>query len=166
MWACARLAAELREELTQRAQRKNAGRGEFSSDLKQQQSWVLVGGGIWGNEFGEAEDGVAIVRFAVNFVDAFPGWLFARRRLGSGHGYLHFKAVQGTAQDHAALQFRRMTMETTLAGRDNRSLKLQNGFIAQAGGVGEITSSPADSSDQTVVRVNAQDYLMGKAGHG
>jgi len=54
-----------------------------------------------------------------------------------------------------------MAMEAMLAGRDDRGLELQDGFITQASGVGQIARGASDSGDQPFVRIQTQVDLMG-----
>jgi len=59
-----------------------------------------------------------------------------------------------------------MTLETVLAGGEDRSLKLQDHFVTQTRGIRHVASSTADSGKKPLVSIQAQRNLMRKAGHG
>ena len=106
-----------------------------------------------------------IPRFALDFVNPHPGWLFARRRLCPREGDFHFQSILGATEDNATGDAGSMAVETVLAGGDHGSLELQNGFIAQARRIGEIAGDTADGSDEPFVRIQTQRNLMRKCGH-
>jgi hypothetical protein len=54
-----------------------------------------------------------------------------------------------------------MAVKAVLAGGNHRSLKLQNGLVAQSCGIRKITCGAPDGRDQTLVRVQQQRDLMG-----
>jgi hypothetical protein len=57
-------------------------------------------------------------------------------------------------------------MEAVFAGGDYGGLELQDGFIAEARGVGEIARGATYGGDQTFIRVHHQRDLMGQSRHG
>ena len=107
-----------------------------------------------------------VAGFAGDFVNAFPGGFFLIGRFGAGKIYFHFEAIEGTTESDAAGNARSMAMETVFTGRDDGGLELQDGFIAEAGGVGEITGGTTDGSDQTFVGVHQERNLMRQSRHG
>jgi len=105
-------------------------------------------------------------RFAVHFVDANPGRLFARGRLGSGQCDFYFQAIGRTTDRDATGGAGRMAMKTVTAGRDDGSLKLQDDLVGETCGVSKIASSTSDSSNEAIIGIQAHGNLMGSFGHG
>lgn len=114
----------------------------------------------------QAQNAGVFAQFAVDFIDAVPGGLLARRGLGSGQSDLYFQAIRRAANGDATGFAGRMAMETMAAGRDDGSLELQNHFIGETRGIGKIAGNTSDSGDETVVGIHAHGNLMGSVGHG
>lgn len=129
---------------------------------------LLVGGcgGSWGEILGESQNRSVFARLAVHFVDASPGWLFVRGGLGAGQGHFNFQAIGRASDGDAAALAGRVAVETMAARRDDGSLELQDDFIGEASGVGEIAGSTTDGGDEAIVGVQAHGNLMGSVGHG
>jgi len=106
-----------------------------------------------------------IAYFAVHFIDASPGRLLAFRRLGARQGDFHVKAVQRTAQGNATLCRGRVAVKAVAASGDNRVLELQNHFIAETRGIGQVSRGAADCGDEAVVGVHVHINLVGKVSH-
>ncbi len=126
----------------------------------------LVGWGVGGYEFGQAEDGGVVASFAGYFVDAFPSGFFLVGGFGAGEIYFYFQTIQGAAEGDATRDAGRVAVEAVFAGGDYGGLELQDGFIAESSGVGEIASGATYGGDQTFIRVHQQRNLMGQSRHG
>ncbi len=57
-------------------------------------------------------------------------------------------------------------METVLAGRNDGSLELQDGFVAQTCSVRHIASRAADGGYKPFIRIQDEGELVDQAGHG
>lgn len=121
---------------------------------------LLISRRIHRNKFSQAQNRGLIARFAVHLVNAFPHRLSFGGWLGSRKGDFHFQAIQRAAKHNPAGRARGMAMEAVLAGRHHRTLKLQNGFVAQSSGIGKIAGRAPDSGHQALVRVHLNRDLM------
>ncbi len=57
-------------------------------------------------------------------------------------------------------------MEAVFAGGDYGGLELEDGFVAESGGVSEIASGATYGGDQAFIRVHQKRNLMGQSRHG
>ena len=102
-----------------------------------------------------------VAGFAGYLVDAFPGGFFLVGRFSAGEIYFYFQTIEGAAESDAAGNAGGVAMETVFTGGDYGGLELQDGFIAEAGGVCHIARGSAYGGDQAFIGVHQQRNLMG-----
>jgi hypothetical protein len=103
----------------------------------------------------------------VNFIDAWKDWLFLSfGAFFAREGEIYFKPILKSKQDNLAARRRTMAAEAMLAGRHDRRLQVENGFILQTRIVRKIAGSTASSGSQTYVGVHLQVNSLGVGWHG